>query len=109
MKKVLTLSLASLLVVGSFAFADSNKAKSSHGGTARGTIASVDQTAKTFVLRDAAGKEMTVSWNDATKVKGGSLKEGEQVQIRTVDKNGGHVATSISIEPSKPAKAAKKP
>ncbi len=107
MRKVFTLSLASLLVVA-FALASSYKTKASHGGTARGTIASVNQTAQTFVLREAAGKEMTVSWNNATKVKGGSLKEGEQVQIRTVDKNGEHVATSIKIEAAKQAKPAKK-
>ena len=104
MKRTLTLSIASLLLVGSFALAGSN----THGHAARGTVASMDSNAKTFVLKTAGGKDMTVSWNDATAVKGGTLKEGEQVEIRTVDSNGQHVATAIQIEAAKPAKATAK-
>ena len=106
MKKSLILSVASMLVFGSLAFANSG-AKASHGGNARGTVAAVDQTAKTFVLKDAAGKDTTVSWNDATKVQGGALKEGEQVQVRTMEKDGHQVATSISIAAPAQAKPTK--
>lgn len=107
MKRILTLAFASLLLVGSIALAGSKKT-ASHGHAAHGTIASMDSNAKTFVLKTGGGKELTVSWNDATTVKGGTLKEGEMVEIRTVDSNGQHVATVIQIEPVKPAKPAAK-
>lgn len=105
MKRTITLAFASLLLVGSFALAGSNKA-ASHGKAAHGTVASLDSTAKTFVLKTAGGKDVAVIWNDATAVKGGTLKDGEVVEIRTLDSNGQHVATVIQIAPAKPAKAA---
>ena len=105
MKRTLALSFASVLLVGSFALAGPSKG-GSHGRSAHGTVASLDMTGKTFVLKTAGGKDMTVAWNDATAVKGGTLKEGEMVEIRTVDANGQHVATAIQIEPVKAPKAA---
>jgi uncharacterized protein (DUF58 family) len=107
MRKVLTLSLAFLFLAASFALAGTQKA-GSHGRAAHGTVASLDGTAKTFVLKQATGKEMKVSWNDATAIKGGSLKEGDQVEIRTVEKDGAHVATAIQIESAKQGKPASK-
>jgi len=107
MKRTLTLSIASLLLAGSFALAGSNKA-ASHGKPAHGTVASLDSTAKTFVLKTAGGKDMTVTWNDATAVKGGTLKDGEAVEIRTMDSHGQHVATVIQIAPASQPKPASK-
>jgi cold shock CspA family protein len=107
MKRTLTLAFASLFLVGSFALAGANKS-ASHGRPAHGTVASLDTTGKTFVLKTTGGKDMTVAWNDATAVKGGTLKDGEMVEIRTVDANGQHVATVIQIEAAKPAKATNK-
>jgi len=53
-------------------------------------------------------KEMKVTYNDATTITGGELKDGEQIELRAVEKSGAHVATAIQIEPLKPAKASNK-
>jgi Domain of unknown function (DUF5666) len=69
----------------------------------RGTITSVDNTAKSFVVKDdSTGKEVTVYWDSSTKVNG-DLKVGSQVSLQTTDQSGRTMATSID------AKAAKKP
>ncbi len=107
MKRTLMLSLSSLLLVGSIALAGTHK-PGSHGRAAHGTVASLDSTAKTFVLKTAGGKDVPVTWNDATTVKGGTLKDGEMVEIRMMDSNGQHVATVIEIEHARAAKPATK-
>jgi hypothetical protein len=104
MKKVLTLTAAFLVLAASFASAGTQKGVS-HAKAAHGTVSSLDTAGKTFVLKSGT-KEMKVSWSDATAITGGELKEGEQVEIRTVEKNGTHVATAIQIEPVKSAKGA---
>ena len=69
----------------------------------RGSITSVDNTAKSFVMKDeASGKEVTVYWTGSTKLNG-DLKVGSMVSIETTDQGGRTVATSID------ASAAKKP
>jgi hypothetical protein len=71
--------------------------------TMKGTVASVDQSGKSFVIKDeATGKEVTVYWDSATKVNG-DLKPGSMVSIQTTDQGGKVMATSID------AKGAKKP
>jgi Domain of unknown function (DUF5666) len=69
----------------------------------KGTVASVDQSGKSFVIKDdATGKEVTVYWDSSTKVNG-DLKPGSMVSIQTTDQGGKVMATSID------AKGAKKP
>ena len=69
----------------------------------KGTVASVDQSGKSFVVKDeASGKEVTVYWDSATKVNG-DLKPGSMVSLQTTDQGGKVMATSIDI------KSAKKP
>ena len=68
-----------------------------HGDPWSGSITSVDEKAKTFVAKDAAGKAVTITWTEATKVTGGSLKSGEAVSLRTMAKNGRTIATTIQI------------
>ena len=71
--------------------------------TIHGTVASVDQSGKSFVVKDeASGKEVTVFWDSSTKVNG-DLKPGSMVSLQTTDQGGKMMATSIDI------KSAKKP
>ena len=71
--------------------------------TIKGTVASVDQSGNSFVVKDdATGKEVTVFWDSSTKVSG-DLKPGSMVSIQTTDQGGNMMATSID------AKGAKKP
>ena len=67
-----------------------------------GTVVSVDQSGKSFVIKDEAGKETTVYWDSSTKMSG-DLKAGSMVSIQTTDSGGKTMATSID------AKGAKKP
>jgi len=72
--------------------------------TIRGTISSVDNSGKSFVVKDdSTGKEVTVYWDSSTKVNG-DLKVGNQVSLQTTDQGGRMMATSIDAKAS-----AKKP
>ena len=104
MKKAFVLSVA-LVLAAAFASAGTNKGVA-HARASHGTVQSLDAASKSFVLR-TGDKEMKVTWNDATHITGGQLKDGEQVELRSVEKDGTHVATAIQIEPLKPAKATK--
>ena len=103
MKKTAWLSLlAFVLAIG---VASVSTAKGNHAMTMSGTVSSVDQNAKTFSLKTKSGKETAISWTAATKVRGGSLKDGERVDVSVFPKDGKNVATSIRISPAKIAKA----
>jgi hypothetical protein len=68
-----------------------------------GSVVSVDQSGKSFVIKDdSTGKETTVYWDSSTKMNG-DLKAGSMVSIQTTDSSGKTMATSID------AKGAKKP
>ncbi|HEY7573602.1 MAG TPA: hypothetical protein VIB08_00395 [Thermoanaerobaculia bacterium] len=58
-----------------------------------GTITKVDNDQKMMTVKDSAGKEWTVYWNDATKVEGGAPKEGAMVSFATTSKDGKMTAT----------------
>ncbi|HKA37539.1 MAG TPA: hypothetical protein VKH43_12015 [Thermoanaerobaculia bacterium] len=68
-----------------------------HGYALSGTVGSVDEAHKTFVVKNYAGKETTLVWTSATSVVGGKLKTGEKVTLRYMDKDGKHIATTVSI------------
>jgi hypothetical protein len=107
--KRITLALA---VVFSFlalsAFAANTPAKAaSHGTEIKGTVASLDDSAKSFVL-NASGKDDTIYWTTATKVHGGPLKATQNVVVRAMEKDGKWIATSIKVEPMKAAASTKK-
>ena len=81
----------------------SSQAPSQSATTMRGSVVSVDQSGKSFVIKDdATGKETTVYWDASTKLSG-DLKAGSMVSIQTTDQGGKVMATSID------AKGAKKP
>ena len=72
------------------------KAKA-HGIALSGRISRVDPVKRIFGVRDAAGREVPLSWTAATKVTGGELKVGETVTLRYLDKDAKHIATSIHV------------
>ncbi|MDQ2977579.1 MAG: hypothetical protein M3R62_00040 [Acidobacteriota bacterium] len=74
------------------------KAKA-HGIALTGLISRVDPAKRIFGVRDAAGREIPLSWTAATKVTGGELKVGESVTLRYLDKDAKHIATSIHVGP----------
>jgi hypothetical protein len=103
MKKTVWLSVfAFVLAIG---IASVSTAKGNHAMTMSGTVSSVDQGAKTFSLKAKDGKETSISWTDATKVRGGELKDGERAEVSVFPKDGKNIATSIRISPAKVAKA----
>ena len=72
-----------------------------HGYPLSGTVGSVDEARKTFVVKNSAGKEITLVWTNATTVVGGKLKTGEKVTLRYLDKDGKHIVTTVPVgEPS---------
>ena len=74
------------------------KAKA-HGIALSGRISRLDPVKRIFGVRDAAGREIPLSWTAATKVTGGELKVGETVTLRYLDKDAKHIATSIHVGP----------
>jgi hypothetical protein len=69
--------------------------------TMRGTVSSVDQSGKSFVIKDeATGKEMTVYWDGSTKVTG-DLKAGSMVSFQASDSSGRWMASSIDVSSAK--------
>ncbi len=79
----------------------------SHGYGVSGTITRVDEARKTFVVKTAAGKETALVRTAATRVNGETLKAGDRVAVRWLERDGKKIATSIRIEP--PAVAAATP
>jgi hypothetical protein len=78
-----------------------SQSQSQSAATLRGTVSSVDQSGKSFVIKDeASGKETTVYWDSSTKMSG-DLKPGSMVTIQTTDAGGRVMATSISIASAK--------
>lgn len=78
----------------------SQSQQSQSATTLRGTVSSVDQSGKSFVIKDDAGKETTVYWDSSTKMQG-DLKQGSMVTIQTTDQGGKMMATSINISGAK--------
>ena len=91
MVSVLALALAASLSADS-----PNKAKT-HGYSLSGTITSMDEGRKTFVVKNAAGRDTTLLWTTATTVVGGQLRAGEKVTLRYLNKDGKHIATSVIV------------
>src|SRR5438128_7416021 len=73
-----------------------NRVKS-HGIALSGTVMSVDETRKSFAVRNSAGKDTRLVWTNATTVTGGKVTAGAKVTLRYLDKDGKHIATSIAI------------
>jgi hypothetical protein len=67
-----------------------------HGNATEATITKLDMAGKSMVVKTADGKDMTIYWNDATKVQG-TLKEGETIHVKTSDKDGKTWATFVHV------------
>ena len=107
MKKVSVLALTALLVPGATAIAlpqDASKSQdnpsASQSKALRGTISSVDNSAKSFVVKDANGTETTVFWNDSTRLSG-ALAPGAAVVIQTSMQDGKTMASAIQVSGAK--------
>lgn len=106
MRRLLPLALLLCGLAAAAPGASSEKPRS-HGNGLSGTITRVDEAAKTFVVRTAAGKETALVRTTATKINGEALKAGDRVAVRWLERDGKKIATSIRIEP--PAVAAETP
>ena len=62
-----------------------------------GKVTKVDTAGKSLVVKDAAGKETTLYWTDATKLEGGELKEGQTVHYKAAEKDGKMWASWIHV------------
>ena len=106
MRRLLPLALLLCGLAAAAPAASSEKARS-HGYGLSGTITRVDEAAKTFAVRTAAGKETALVRTTATKINAEAIKAGDRVAVRWLERDGKKIATSIRIEP--PAVAAATP
>jgi hypothetical protein len=68
-----------------------------HGAKAtEATITKVDMAAKSMVVKTEDGKEMTIYWNDATRLQG-TPKEGETVHFKSSEKDGKNWASWVHV------------
>jgi hypothetical protein len=88
MKKALALAVV-LVFCAALGLAHGDKATEA-------TISKLDTAGKSMVVKTADGKEMTIYWNDETKVQG-VLKEGETIHVKTSEKDGKTWATWVHV------------
>ena len=93
MKKVWALSLMAVLCLAVVAVAGDDKMG---GKPMEAKIVSVDAAAQSMTVKDAAGKETTLYWNDATKVEG-EVKAGETIHYKATEKDGKWWATWVHV------------
>ena len=74
-----------------------------------GIIETMNETSKEFVVKDAAGKQHIIDWNDKTKLTG-TPKVGEYVTVSyKKDSDGKAWAKEVTVGPvAEPAEPAKK-
>jgi len=92
MKKVLALAVA-LGFCAAIGLAGGGDHK---GKSTEATITKLDSAGKSMVVKTTDGKEMTIYWNDDTKLQG-TLKEGETIHVKTADKDGKTFATWVHV------------
>ena len=98
MKKILALSVvAALSAVVVLAGDEKMGEKHMMGKMHEGTITKVDSAGKMMMVKDSAGKEMEVYWNDSTKVEGDEMKEGALVHWWGSEKDGKMWATRVHV------------
>ncbi len=106
-------ALLSVALVSAFALAttalaqDSSSTSSDPQKSSRssmslhGTITSVDNTNRSFVVKDdATGKETTVFWDSTTKLNG-DLKVGSMATVQSSQSSGRTTATSVEVQSAK--------
>ena len=104
MRKVLVFALAAAFLVTGAVIASAQSQSAPSQSTSmkslRGTISSVDNNAKSMVVKDADGKEVTVFWTDSTRLSG-ELTQGAAVNLQTTEQDGKTMATAIQVSSSK--------
>ncbi len=95
MRKVLRLSVAAILCLAFFASA--GEEKKTGGKEVQGTVSKLDTTGKMMMVKDGAGKETPVYWNDSTRVEGGELKQGAAVHVKAMEQDGKMWATWVHV------------
>ncbi len=94
MKKILALSVVAVFCAVVSLAAEGKKPM---GKTMEGTITKVDTAAKMMTVKDSAGKETAVYWNDSTKVGGDEMKEGAVVHYRGTEQDGKMTAKWLHV------------
>ena len=97
MRKVWALAVVAVLCLAVVAIAGDDKMGKMEGKKVEGTITKVDTAAKMMTVKDAAGQETAVYWNDSTKVEGGELKEGQMVHVKASEKDGKMWASWVHV------------
>lgn len=105
MKSSRIIPVVALVLVAFVAFGAMAKT-TSHGMTVHGKITALDEKAKTLTVTPSKGKAVDLTWNDATKVNGGTLKVNEMATARYLKRSGKNVATIITVPAAKTASAA---
>ena len=78
--------------------------------SATGTVTRMDKDGRMMMMKDAKGKEMTMYWDDSTKVKG-DMMEGSRMHVHYMMRDGRMMAHDVTMtmpqegpkERSKPA------
>jgi hypothetical protein len=102
MKSSRIITVFALIVVAFLAVGVTAKT-ASHGMSVHGKITALDEKAKTLSVTPSKGAAVELSWNDATKVNGGPLKDGEMATARYLKRDGKNVATIITVPAAKAA------
>jgi hypothetical protein len=98
MKKVLTLAALAIFTVSlAGLYADEGKKQGSNEKTITGTIVRLDMTYKALTVGDAKGMNWMILWNDATRILGGEMKEGQPVQLGYIEAQNKNWATWIRV------------
>jgi hypothetical protein len=98
MKKILALSVVAVLCAVVVLAGDEKMGDKKMGGkTMEGTITKMDMAGKMMMVKNAAGKETSVYWNDTTKVAGDEMKEGALVHWKGMEKDGKMWATWVHV------------
>jgi len=100
MKKILALSVVVGFCLAVVALAGDDKKMGEGkkmGPTKEGNISKLDTAGKMMMVKDSAGAETAVYWNDTTKVAGEEMKEGALVHWRGAEKDGKMWATWVHV------------
>ena len=110
MKRFLNLCLALSFCTGPVLFADemkkddsmksdgmkSDSMKSAKMMTASGTVMKMDKDAKMMTMKSSKGKEMTMYWDDSTKMTG-DMKEGSMATVHYMMHDGKMMAHDVKM------------
>jgi hypothetical protein len=102
MKRFIAMAAALVLML---ALPTAAAAKTAHKSSPHvsGTIVSWDEATKQATIKDSAGKETSVVWNDQTKVEG-TPKVGEHASVSYMkEKDGKMLATHVHVGAKPPA------